>query len=53
MVLTDGEHTREVLLEHGYSEAEVDALADEGTLGPTPKQLQATRDAAEARRAKR
>ena len=48
-----GEHTREVLLEHGWSVAEVDALAEKGTFGPTPEQLEATRVAAAARRAQR
>ena len=28
-----GEHTRELLLEHGYTEAEVDALVDGGAVG--------------------
>ena len=28
-----GEHTRELLLEHGYTEAEVDALVDGGVVG--------------------
>ena len=40
-----GEHTREVLEEHGWSAAEVDALYERGTLGPTAEQQRAAREA--------
>ena len=39
-----GEHTREVLEEHGWSAAEVDALYERGTLGPTAEQQRAARE---------
>eukprot|EP01045_Picozoa_sp_COSAG04_P016465 COSAG04_NODE_1377_length_7013_cov_1.709141_2_plen_87_part_00 len=44
-----GEHTQEVLEEHGWSEEEIGALREQGVLGPTPESSAEARKARETR----